>query len=275
MFGAAYGGMASVSGQPAAGTGNATSRTYGTIGGLDYLASPDTTIGFALGGGGTSFSLGDGFGSGRSDLFQFGVHGRHAFGGAAYVAAALAYGWQDVTTDRTAPTGERLQGAYSAHSLSGRFEAGWELQTIWGGITPYVAAQTTRYHLPGYHEKGNGANDSFALTFNEKQVSATRSELGLRLASTVQWGDALLGLHGRAAWAHNYDKVASLAASFQALPGTRFGSAGATPAPDAALVTAGAELSLASGVTLGATFEGEFSSNLTSYLGKASVNYTW
>ena len=39
-------------------------------------------------------------GSGRSDLFQAGVYARHTMG-AAYIAGALAYGWQDITTNRT------------------------------------------------------------------------------------------------------------------------------------------------------------------------------
>ena len=59
----------------------------------------DTVAGFALAGGGTNFSVANG-GSGRSDLFQAGAFVRHNVG-AAYITAALAYGWQDVTTDRT------------------------------------------------------------------------------------------------------------------------------------------------------------------------------
>src|SRR5207248_1523550 len=66
----------------------------------DYRIAPNTLAGFALAGGGTNFSVGNGLGSGRSDLFQAGAYARHTMG-AAYVAAALAYGWQDVTTNRT------------------------------------------------------------------------------------------------------------------------------------------------------------------------------
>jgi uncharacterized protein with beta-barrel porin domain len=79
----------------------------------------------------------------------------------------------------------------------------------------------------------------------------------------------------RAAWAHNFDATRTLAASFQALPGTGFAVNGAALAPDAALVTAGAEVSWANGFSLAATFEGEFSRSVTSYLGKASVKYAW
>ena len=46
-------------------------------------------------------------------LFQAGVFGRHNFG-PAYISAALAYGWHDVTTNRTVPPGgfDQLQGCF-------------------------------------------------------------------------------------------------------------------------------------------------------------------
>ena len=71
----------------------------GTAVGADYRFSPNTIAGFALAGGGTSFSVANG-GSGRSDLFQAGAFVRHTVG-PAYISGALAYGWQDVTTNRT------------------------------------------------------------------------------------------------------------------------------------------------------------------------------
>lgn len=65
-------------------------------------------------------------------------------------------------------------------------------------------------------------------------------------------GDALFTLRGRAAWAHNFDT-----------------------APDAALVTAGAEIAWRNGFALSASFEGEFSNNVTSYTGKGTLRYAW
>ncbi|WP_163414096.1 autotransporter domain-containing protein, partial [Escherichia coli] len=69
---------------------------YGMAAGADYRFSADTLVGFSLGGAGTNYGLANSLGKGSSDVFQAGVYGRHQFG-AAYVAAALAYGWQDVT----------------------------------------------------------------------------------------------------------------------------------------------------------------------------------
>jgi uncharacterized protein with beta-barrel porin domain len=92
--------------------------------------------GFALAGGGTNFSV-SGFGSGRSDLFQAGAFIRHNIGN-AYVTAAAAYGWQDVTTERTVTVAgfERLRAQFNANAFSGRVEGGYRYVTPWMGMTP-------------------------------------------------------------------------------------------------------------------------------------------
>ncbi|MBN9002475.1 MAG: autotransporter domain-containing protein, partial [Rhizobiales bacterium] len=247
IFGAAYGGNTQIGGNAALGSHDATSRVYGAMGGASYALSPATELGFAFGGGGTSFALAGGMGSGRSDMFQAGVFAHHGFARNGYLSGAFAYGWHDVSTDRTASTGERLHGAYKAGVLSGRLEAGWRIDTAWAGVTPYAAAQTISYRMPSYLEQGNGAIDSFALGYAGRDVTATRSELGLRFDRTTVLGDTLLTLRGRAAWAHNFDTARNAAATFQALPGSGFLVNGAAMAPDAALVTAGAEIAWRNG----------------------------
>ncbi|MET0705671.1 MAG: autotransporter outer membrane beta-barrel domain-containing protein, partial [Tardiphaga sp.] len=86
---------------------------------------------------------------------------------------------------------------------------------------------------------------------------------------------ALLTLRGRAAWAHDFNTERSVSATFQALPGASFVVNGARPASDAALTTASAELGFRNGITLAATFEGEFSDVTRSYAGKGVVRYAW
>ncbi|MGB3505129.1 MAG: autotransporter domain-containing protein, partial [Xanthobacteraceae bacterium] len=275
IFGGAYGGSSQIGGNATLGSHDATSRIYGGIGGASYALSPATQLGFAFGGGGTSFGLSDGFGSGRSEMFQAGVFAHHGFAHGGYLNGAFAYGWHDVTTDRAVSTGERLRGDYKAGVLSGRLEAGWRIDTAWAGVTPYAAAQAISYRMPSYLEQGNGAADSFALAYAGRDVTATRSELGLRLDRTMVMGETLFTLRGRAAWAHNFDTARNAAATFQALPGSSFLVNGAAMAPDAALVSAGAEVAWRNGFALAATFEGEFSNNVTSYTGKGTLKYAW
>ena len=69
--------------------------------------------------------------------------------------------------------------------------------------------------------------------------------------------------------------TAPIAATFQTLPGASFVVNGAAQAPDAALVTASAEIKWLNGFSLAATFEGEFSNVTRSYAGKGVARYAW
>jgi uncharacterized protein with beta-barrel porin domain len=105
--------------------------------------------------------------------------------------------------------------------------------------------------------------------------TATRSELGLRSDKSFAVGDAVLTLRGRAAWAHDFNIDRAASATFQTLPGASFVVNGAARAHDAALTTASAEMKFVSGLSLAATFEGEFSEVTRSYAGKGVARYTW
>ena len=68
---------------------------------------------------------------------------------------ALAYGWQDITTDRTVTVAgiDRLAGAASTPTLSPvASKAAIALSTPWMGVTPYAAGQVTAFELPAYAE---------------------------------------------------------------------------------------------------------------------------
>ncbi|HEV7600853.1 MAG TPA: autotransporter domain-containing protein, partial [Bradyrhizobium sp.] len=276
IWGAAYGGSATTDGNAVVGSHDTTARAYGVVGGADYKISPDALIGFALAGGGTSFSIADALGTGRSDLFQAGVFGRQNIG-AAYLSAALAYGWQDVTTNRTValPGGDVLQARFRAETFSGRFEGGYRFATPLAGITPYVAAQVISFNLPAYAEQVLGGLGTFALNYGAQTTAATRTELGLRTDKSFAMQNGIFTLRGRAAWAHDYNNDRAVTAVFQTLPGAAFVVNGARANPDGALVSAGAEMKWLNGFSLAATFEGEFSGNTTSYAGKGVAKYTW
>ncbi|HEY0331867.1 MAG TPA: autotransporter domain-containing protein [Rhodopseudomonas sp.] len=281
VWAAGFGGSQTIDGNAVEGSNRATSRLAGTAVGADYWLSPATVAGVALAGGGTNFGV-DGLGSGRSDLFQAGAFIRHQRG-PAYLIAAAAYGWQDVTTDRTVAIGglSQLHGGFNANAYSGRLEAGnrYLLPNVAGfggiGLTPYAAAQVTAFDLPAYADQGRLGPTTFALDYAAKTATATRSELGLRSDKSFALAAALLTLRGRAAWAHEFDIDRSVIATFQTLPGASFVVGGAAVARDAALTTAQAELSFANGISLSASFEGEFSDVSRSYAGKGVVRYAW
>jgi uncharacterized protein with beta-barrel porin domain len=282
VWAAAYGGSQTTSGNATLGSNSTTSSVAGTVVGADYRISPFTTAGFALAGGGTSFSTA-GSGSGHSDLFQAGAFIRHTVG-QAYITGALAYGWQDITTNRTLTIAgiDQLRAEFNANAFSGRVEGGYRFVSPWIGgigITPYAAGQFTTFDLPAYAESVVSGAGTFALAYGARDVTDTRSELGFRTdksyAMPDSWNGAILTLRGRFAWAHDYDPDRSIGATFQSLPGASFVVNGAAQASDSALTTASVEMKWLSGWSAAATFEGEFSNVTSSYAGKGVVRYTW
>jgi uncharacterized protein with beta-barrel porin domain len=173
---------------------------------------------------------------------------------------------------------DQLRARFNANAWSGRIEGGNRYVMPWmGGIglTPYAAAQVTAFDLPAYAESVVSGTNAFALSYGAKTATATRTELGLRSDKSYAVGDALLTLRGRAAWAHDFNSDRNIAATFQTLPGASFVVNGAAQAHDAALTTASAEMKFISGISLAATFEGEFSDVTRSYAGKGVARYQW
>jgi autotransporter-associated beta strand protein len=278
VWAAGYGGSQTTDGSAALGSNTATSSIFGTAVGADYRISPFTVAGFALAGGGTNFGVA-GSGSGHSDLFQAGAFVRHTVG-QAYITAALAYGWQDITTNRTVTVAgsDLLRAQFDANAFSGRLEGGYRYVAPWVGgvgITPYAAAQFTTFDLPAYAEQAIVGSNAFALTYNARDVTDVRSEFGIRTDKSFAMPDGILTLRGRVAWAHDYDPNRSIASTFQSLPGASFVVNGAAQAADSALVTASVEKKWINGWSAAATFEGEFSDVTRSYAGKGVVRYTW
>lgn len=278
VWAAGFGGSRTTDGNTALGSNRTTGNIAAAAVGADYWFSPSTVAGFALAGGGTGFSVAGG-GSGQSDLFQAGAFVRHSVA-SSYITATAAYGWQDISTDRliTAVGTERLRANFNANAFSGRIEAGnrWLLPELGGvGLTPYAAVQVTAFDLPGYTETSASGAGGFALTYAGKTVTATRTELGLRGDKSWALAEGLLTLRGRAAWAHDYTTDRNVSAVFQSLPGSTFIVNGASAARNAALTSASAEMSLAGGWSVAATFDGEFSDVSRSYAGKGVVRYAW
>jgi uncharacterized protein with beta-barrel porin domain len=276
---AGFGGSQTTDGSTTTGSNSATSRIYGTAVGADYRFSPFTIAGFSLAGGGTSFGVAGG-GSGHSDLFQAGAFARHT-AGQAYISGALAYGWQDITTNRTVSVAgiDQLRAEFNANTFSGRVEGGYRfVAPVAGGgigITPYSAGQFTTFDLPAYSESVVSGAGTFALAYGAKNVTDSRSELGIRTDKSFAMQDAILTLRGRFAWAHDFNPDRAIGATFQALPGASFIVNGAAQASDSVLTTASAEWKWTNNWSVAATFEGEFSNVTRSYAGKGAVRYAW
>src|SRR6516165_1635899 len=201
VWAAGYGGGNRTSGDPAiVGSHDLSARTAGGTAGLDYHLSRDSVIGVALAGGGTNWSLAQGLGGGKSDAFQAGIYGATRWG-PTYLAAALAFTNHWMSTDRFAFAGDHLTSSFNAQSFGGRVESGYRFMTLYGGLTPYAAIQAQSFHTPSYNESDLNAG-GFALAFNSRNATDTRTELGGRFDRLLLLNpEAALTLRARVAWA--------------------------------------------------------------------------
>jgi outer membrane autotransporter protein len=278
----AFGGGLNASGDPAVGSSSVSARIYGLAAGLDYRWSPDTVTGFAIAGGSTNWSVAQGLGAGRSDVFQGGVYGTTHFG-PAYLATALSVANHWMTIDRVAFANDNVRAAFNAQSYGARVEAGWHYAMPWVTVTPYVAGVAQRFSTPSYSET-DLVGGGFALQYNSGSATLIRGEAGARIDSLLAINsDVALILHARGAWAYQTVTNPGLVATFEAAlaPGALSGSAvgftvnGAVVPKSLALATAGAEFRFINNWSLKADFRGEFGSGAQSYAGTGTVRYQW
>lgn len=282
IWAAAYGGQNNTSGDALAGSHDRTARTYGFATGLDYRVTPYTVVGFALAGGGTNYGLSDGLGGGRSDMFQSAVYGLTRVG-AAYVSAALAYGWHHVSTDRVLTVAglDHLTADFSANNFGGRIEGGYRFavpgvfELPGFGFIPYAAFQMQAFRTPSYSEIAVSGSSSFALDYSAHTTTTTRTELGAWFDRSMLLNGAILSLRTRAAWAHDNWSGTSMTAAFQSLPGSSFTVTGATPVHDSLLASAVAEVSFVNGISLAGKFDTELARHSQTYVGTARLRYAW
>ena len=283
IWAAAYGGQNNTTGDSWAGSHDRSARTFGYATGLDYRVTPYTVVGFALGGGSTNFGLSDGFGGGHSDMFQAAVYSLTRVN-AAYVSAALAYGWYRVSTDRyvTVAGTDHLTADFSANNVGGRIEGGYRFaipgvfDSSGFGLTPYAALQVQAFHTPSYSEIAASGLPTFALAYDARTTTTVRTELGSWVDKTYALDrNNALSLFGRVAWAHDWYSDPSVTATFLSLPGSSFTEFGAAPVHDSALLTAGTQLYMRNGWSVMAKLDSEFAPRSQTYIGTGQLRYTW
>lgn len=274
MWVAGFGDRSVTNGNARLGTHTRTSDVLGGAVGFDYYPDPDTIVGIAGGVSGTRFGLSDDFGSGTMTSYHAGVHARRQFD-AAYVAGALAYGYSNVSTNRTVTIAgiDRFAANFGAHNVGGHIEAGYRF----GWITPYVALRGQSFRTPAYSERTVAGVSTYALDYAARTATSLRSELG----AEVEWSDTVSAdttvvLRLRGAWARELSSNTAVNASFQSVvDDPSFTVDGARPHRDSLLVSAGAEIRLRDGFYVAGSLNGRLAGNAHSYGGAIKLGYTW
>ncbi len=203
-----------------------TVRGYGGAAGAEYRLAPGTALGLVLGGGSATWNGG---GTGRSNVFQYGVYGRTR-SGPAYLA-----GWLDGSVDWTATNslagGDAVAADYVAQTYGGRLEGGYRYTgRLPIGVTPYAAVQLQYTHTPAYSET-DFSGGGMGFRYNASDGTDTRSELGVKFdasefvsAGTITWS-------AQAAWAHDWLTNFNVVATSESTPTVGFTVNGAALLP--------------------------------------------
>ncbi len=279
VWGATYGSTTATDGDPQGlGSHNLMVRTSGFATGIDDRLAPDTTVGFAIAGGATSWSLSAGLGGGRSDVFQAGIYGSRQLG-AAYLSGALAYGSHWASTSRTVMLGGggELDADFDGQNFSGRLEGGYHIKSSMPfGLTPYAALQAQSFSTPAYNETAAAGVSPFALAYDARTATDVRGEIGAWADTAfTSTGGADFHLIGRIGWAHDWQTNPQLGATFLGLQDASFVVNGATPPVDLLLLSIGAGWRWLSGWSFLAKFDSELSGSSQTYAGTARLRYTW
>lgn len=275
----AYAQSGRTSGDAAVGSASTTGSLYGAAAGADKRLTPDTLVGFALLGGGSSFGLGQARGSGSGDTFQAGLYGSTRLGD-GYVSAALAYGWNSFSVSRNvavAGLNETYAARVTAHTFGGRLETGRRFAIGAAGLTPYAALEAIGYTAPAYAETFTApATGAFALAYAGRTSASIRTELGLRADARTELapGQTLI-TYGRLAWAYQARPDRSVDASFQGLANSGFTVFGARASSHTALASLGAELQIAAGTRVSSSIDAELGDRHRSIRANLGLRHSW
>ncbi|HTV37995.1 MAG TPA: autotransporter outer membrane beta-barrel domain-containing protein, partial [Xanthobacteraceae bacterium] len=269
VWGSAYGGYSSLTGNTGAGSATATTGGGGLASGIDYRFKQDTVLGFALGGGSSSWNA-TGSNSGTSAIFQAGVYGSHRFD-QAYISGSLAYAFNQLTSVRAATFDAKFNG----NGADGRLEGGYQFQMPQVNLTPYVAAEVFALATPAYSETSSTATAG-ALKYSALTTTDMRAEVGLWADKTFTLDDnSKFLIRGKVGYAHDTWNNVMLNAQFVSLPTPSFTLTGITPPANLGLASLVSEIRYLNGWSLGAKLDGEFASGSYSVGATGSVKYSW
>ena len=242
------------------GNGNAATADRdlgGFMSGMDAQVSGSWRAGFTTGASFSNIDVNDRYSSADVDSFTLGGY----TGGMAGVFALRGGGtwaWSSIDTSRAVVFPnffERQKASYDADT--GQIFGEVAYPTSMGGmaVEPFGGLAYVSIEGDSFKERG-GALASLRGSGADENVGY--STLGLRAASTMQWGAMLVTPHLSAAWQHAFDDVTPGAAFAFASTGISFEITGVPLAEDSALIDTGLDFALGPNTTAGVSYSGQF-----------------
>ncbi len=268
-WGSAYGGYSSLSGNTAIGSATATTGGGGLATGIDYRFRQDTVVGFAFGGGYSSWNM-TGGNSGNSTVFQFGVYGSQRIN-QAYISGSIAYTLDQLTSVRA----DTFDAKFNGNGGDARLEGGYRFELPQINLTPYIAGEVFALATPSYTETSNNGTPG-ALTYSALTTTDVRAEVGLWADKTFTMDDnSNVLVRGKVGYAHDTWNNVLLTAQFQSLTPSTFTLTGLTPPANLGLVSLVSEIRYLNGWSVGGKLDGEIASGSYSVGVTGSVRYSW
>jgi outer membrane autotransporter protein len=169
-----------------------------------------------------------------------------------------------------------LTSSFAASGFGARLEGGRRFVVAGSGLTPFAAIQAQTIHLPAVNEVTLAGPANVALAYAEQNASRLRSEFGVKVDREVgEWLGGSLFLFARAAWAHQFWRDNPAIATLPILPGSGFTVQGAFSATDSALLSSGAELKFADGLSLRGKLEAELAPAATALQASVTLRKVW
>jgi fibronectin-binding autotransporter adhesin len=277
LWGSATGAYNRTTGDATDGSASRTTRSSGFVLGFDHRVGAQSLVGLAIAVGEASASLASGQGRSTTNFGQIGAYGSTRLGRVT-LAGAGAFSFMDVDTRRTlyVLNNDQQRAGFNAQVYSLRAEARDDGVRLGGfHLHPVAAIQWQQVNNAGYSESSYLTASSLGVRVQGQSQTSLRTELGAQLQGAVRIGGVPAQGFVRASWAHYWARDAAMGVGFAALPDAGFTVRGARPAANAALLSAGVEMPLAPGLTLGARLESELSGNVTQVAGTARLRYAF
>jgi uncharacterized protein with beta-barrel porin domain len=295
IWGTGYAGSANWTGDASVGSASVTGRVSGFGAGLDYQINPNFLLGFAAGGGASSFSVQDRATSGTVDAYHAALYGAWRnlnF----YASGILSYDrFNDQESRFSSIPGVVLPGSnftggpyfvpgfsekpsanFDANALSAYGEVGYNARYGLLTATPFLGLEFSSLRTSGFTENNQGLPSTIGLSYAARTTTSLPSFVGMQLEGKGDLPNTMgLDLWVRAAWKHESDPTRSTESAFIAAPGFDFAIQGAQPPRDAAVTSVGAKLKLTKNAAIFGTFEGQFGPGAYSIGGTGGITITW
>lgn len=246
------------------GDGNAALMTHdigGFLIGADAPVFDSWRVGVFGGYSRSTFAVSGRLSSGWSDNFSLGAYGGSRWGSLG-LRLGTAYTWSGVSTQRGVQFSgfsDSLAGSYQAGTFQVFGDAGYRLDAGAVSFEPFVGLAFVDVTSGGFSERGSLA----ALTAQGGDTAMGLSTLGVRTAASFAVAGVDLTAALTAGWRHAWGAVTPYSTvSFGG--SSAFNVAGVSVAQNAALVEGGLSTDLASNVSAGLLYTGQFGSGTIS-----------